>query len=39
MSDISKDPFKILRNQDFDLLYSIMFYLEDVKITVRKEII
>ena len=39
MSSIQRDTFKILKNSEFDLIYSILFYLEDVSLTVRKELI
>ena len=39
MSSIQRDTFKILKNSEFDLIFSILFYLEDVSLTVRKELI
>lgn len=39
MASIQRDTFKILKNSEFDLLYSILFYLEDISLTVRKELI
>lgn len=30
---------KILNNENFDTIYSVLFYLEDVSLTTRKEIL
>jgi hypothetical protein len=30
---------KILNNENFDTIYSVLFYLQDVSITTRKEIL
>jgi len=39
MADIQRDPKQILRNNDFDLLYSLIFFLEDINLNSRKEVI
>jgi hypothetical protein len=39
MADIQRDTLRILSNNNFDLIYSIIFHLEDVSLATRKDVL